>query len=73
MKAIEKVSKVYGKFYELLYNGIIDENTIDLTAVESCIQRQEKEFIELCKELHDVLISDRERMAFYLTMNFLFA
>lgn len=73
MKAIENIASIYNKFYELLYNGIIDEDTINLNVVRECIKTQQREYKQLCEELQDIPFSDREQAAFYLTMNFIFA
>lgn len=55
----------------MLYDGVIDENSISLNDTKECIKNHTKEFKELCEELQDVLISDREQAAFYLTINFI--
>ena len=66
-----KTTEIYNKFYTLLYEGIIDENAISLAVAEACVKERHDEFIKLCNELQDVLISDREWIAFYLTMKFI--
>lgn len=55
----------------MLYDGIIDEYSIGITDVDAYIKEHQDEFSQLCIELHDHLISDRERLAFYLTMEFI--
>lgn len=55
----------------MLYDGIIDEFSIGITDVDAYIKEHKDEFSQLCIELCDHLISDRERLAFYLTMEFI--
>lgn len=66
-----KTTEIYNKFYTLLYDGIIDEYAVSLHNAEACVKERHDEFIKLCNELDDVLISDRELIAFYLTMKFI--
>ena len=66
-----KTTEIYNKFYTLLYEGVIDENAISLAVAEACVKVQHDEFLQLCNELQDTLISDRELIAFYLTMKFI--
>ena len=66
-----KTTEIYNKFYNMLYDGIIDEFSIGITDVDDYIKEHKDEFAQLCIELCDHLISDRERLAFYLTMEFI--
>ena len=66
-----KTTEIYNKFYNMLYDGIIDEFSIGITDVDAYIKEHQSEFEQLCIELCDRLISDRERLAFYLTMEFI--
>jgi len=66
-----KTLEIYNKFYTLLYDGVIDENAISLAVAEACVKERHDEFLQLCNELQDTLISDRELIAFYLTMKFI--
>ena len=66
-----KTTEIYNKFYNLLYDGIVNEFSIGITDVDAYIKEHKDEFAQLCIELQDQLISDRERLAFYLTMEFI--
>lgn len=66
-----KTTEIYNKFYNMLYYGIIDEFSIGITDVDAYIKEHKDEFAQLCIELCDCLISDRERLSFYLTMEFI--
>ena len=66
-----KTTEIYNKLYNMLYDGIIDEFSICITDVDAYIKEHKDECTQLCIELHDHPISDRERLAFYLTMEFI--
>lgn len=66
-----KTSEIYNKFYTLLYDGVIDEDSISPLSAEECIKENHDAFTQLCIDLQDVPISDREQQAFYLTMKFI--
>lgn len=70
---IQELKTAFNRFYELLYAGVIDEDTISLTIAEQSVKTYKNEFNALCDELHDILISDREYIAFYLSVEFLTA
>lgn len=60
--------KLYTAFYTALYNNLIDENNINITAVENLLKIESvKNDVKFYSGfIQDVLMSDRELKAFYI-------